>query len=197
MRFRIFHWIRIYIWFRTNLHRKKNRSSEFSLCCRLWIPLYKFGLIQRSMNPCITFLKTDRFGGPWISASQFLKNGPIRWSMNPCIQILKNGPIRWSMNPCISISKKRTDSAVHGSLLPYYFYNLHVGDCTRGNENDSSSLFRVDMTHFTFIILHLSFIWFPLEFIEVTWFIPYAMNIWPSHVKNSFDSRTPSGVLYF
>ena len=31
MRFRIFHWIRISIWFRKNLHRKKTGSSEFSL----------------------------------------------------------------------------------------------------------------------------------------------------------------------
>ena len=34
----------------------------------------------------------------------------------------------------------------------HYFYYLNVGDCTRGNENDSSSRIRVDMTHFTIII---------------------------------------------
>ena len=34
MRFRIFHWIRISIWFRENLHRRKISSTEF--CLLMW-----------------------------------------------------------------------------------------------------------------------------------------------------------------
>jgi len=91
-----------------------------------------------------SFSNLDRIGGPWIPTFLFLKiqtKSAIRGSLHslhPLFKIRTDSIVRGTLHPPI---ENRTKSAVHGSL---YF--------TGGNENDSSSHFGVDMTHFDFII---------------------------------------------
>ena len=97
------------------------------------------------------FKNWDRFCGSWIPFEKF---GPILWFVDPFLKIWTDFVVRGSLFKNSdrfggSKSGPRTGPAVRATML-------NVANCTGGDENDSSSHFGVDMTHFAFIFPLLS-----------------------------------------
>ena len=96
--------------------------------------LFKNGLIQTSVDPCIPLFKnsdrfdrlwfpafpfenSDQIDGLWIPGSPFKKFEPKLPSKDPCIPLYKFGPNRRSVDPCIP---SKTLDRFSGPLIPEF-----------------------------------------------------------------------------
>ena len=97
----------------------------------LFIPISKFWPNRWSVDPFLPFKNLDQIDGPWIPSPPSFKN--FDQSGGPWIpsSLQKFGPNRWSVDPFITLLETRTKSTVRGS--PPFLFKILTDSAVRGS----------------------------------------------------------------